>query len=265
MKKDKEATLKIITTGLMVAIIAICTMVIAIPVPFTNGYVHLGDSMIFLAVLILGWKYGAIAAAVGSAMADAFLGYVHWIPWTFCIKGVMALLVGLVIEKTAKSRRNIVVASLSTAGAWIAFNFVVRWIVKYESTHNRGALIESGVVTQSEFAGFLASVQNQLMIIALLIPVALTLISIYVRIKEHTKIPFSQILGMTLGGLWMVLGYYVAGGVMYGNFAVAAFSIPANMIQFLAGFFLAAIVAATLEKTPAKKFFAYKTPVVKQG
>lgn len=263
MYKGKYATLKIITTGLLIAIIAVSTMVIAIPIPFTNGYVHIGDSMIFLAVLILGWKYGAIAAATGSAMADAFLGYVHWVPWTFCIKGIMALFVGFIIEKCAKNKRNIVVASLSTAVAWVGFNFVVRWIVKYESTHNRAALLEGGDVTQSEFGSFLANVQNQLMLIALLIPIILIIISVYVRTKEHTRIPFGQILGMTMGGLWMVLGYYIAGGIMYGNFAVAAFSIPANMVQFLVGFFLATLVAATLEKTPAKKFFTYKASVLK--
>jgi hypothetical protein len=44
---------------------------------------------------------------------------------------------------------------------------------------------------------------------------------------------------------------------MYGNFAISAFSIPWNMIQFIIGFFIAMLVMAALQKTPAKKFFKY--------
>ena len=34
--------------GLLIALVAVCTMVFQIPVSATQGYVHLGDSMILL-------------------------------------------------------------------------------------------------------------------------------------------------------------------------------------------------------------------------
>ena len=54
-----------VMTALMMCLVMIATMFIKVPIPFTQGYVHLGDSMIFLAVLILGKKSGALAAGAG--------------------------------------------------------------------------------------------------------------------------------------------------------------------------------------------------------
>ncbi len=250
-----EKTNKIILTGVMMAIIAVATMIIAIPVPFTNGYIHLGDSMIFLAVLILGWRYGAIAAGVGSALADLFLGYVHWAPWTFIIKGTMALLMGFIIEKSIRNRRNTVASIVFTILLWMAFHFSVNKIILYEAEHNPAELLSDEVPDVTALGSFLNSIQSQLMLAALLIPVFLIIIAIVLKKKEHYSIPLAQILGMTLSGLFMVFGYYIAGGILYGNFAIAAFSIPMNMIQFVMGFLVASLIAAALSKTSAARFF----------
>ena len=39
--------------GLLIALVAVCTMVFQIPVSATQGYVHLGDSMILLVLYSL--------------------------------------------------------------------------------------------------------------------------------------------------------------------------------------------------------------------
>ena len=253
-----EKTNRIILSGVMMAITAVATMVIAIPVPFTNGYIHLGDSMVFLSVLILGWRYGAIAAGVGSALADLFLGYVHWAPWTFIIKTIMALLMGLVIEKTIKNRRNTVIAVFATMVLWAAFNFVINKIILYEANHNPSSLLSEDIPDISALGEFLNSVQSQLMMVALLIPIFLIIVALIIKKKEHYTIPLTEILGMTLSGLFMVFGYYIAGGILYGNFAISAFSIPMNMIQFVMGFLVASLISAALSRTPAAKFFTYR-------
>jgi len=250
-------TKKIILTGLMMALVTIATMILMVPVPFTNGYIHLGDSMIFLSVLILGWRYGAVASGVGSALADIFSGYVQWAPWTLCIKGLMALLMGLAIEKCINSKKNIIWLSLATAGFWVVFNMAIKYIINYQAATNAAALMSEDVPDASALEAFINGVQSQLMIAALLIPVFLIIIAIYIRKKEHLVIPVYQILGMTLAGLWMVFGYYIAGGLLYGNFAVSAFSVPWNMVQFVLGFLIAALVTAALLKTPARKYFTY--------
>ena len=250
-------TNKIIMTGLMMALVTIATMIFVIPVPFTNGYIHLGDSMIFLSVFILGYKYGAIAAGVGSALADIFVGYANWAPWTLCIKGMMALLMGLAIEKSMNNKRNLVIISLVTAGLWALFNFVVNAVISTNLGSNPEQLYTEEINNLTSLGEFVNKVQSQLMLFALLIPVFLIIISIYFRKRDILVIKGYQILSMTLAGLFMVFGYYIAGGIMYGNFAISAFSIPWNMVQFIIGFFIAMLIVAALQKTPVRKFFKY--------
>ena len=173
-------TNKIVMTALMMCLITVATMLIRVPIPFTQGYVHLGDAMIFLSVLLLGWKYGTIAAAVGSMLGDVIGGFAMWAPWTLCIKGGMAIIMGLLAASAVKS------AGVKIAG-----------------------------------------------------------------------IDFKVIFGMILGGAFMTVGYFVAEGVMYGNFVSAALGIPWNIGQFAVGMVIAMILAAALCKTPARKFFTY--------
>ena len=56
--------------GLMIALVTVCTMVFQIPVSATQGYVHLGDSMILLVGVFFGARYGMVAGGIGSALAD---------------------------------------------------------------------------------------------------------------------------------------------------------------------------------------------------
>ena len=93
--ETRANTFKIVLTALMMGIIMISILFIRVPIPFTQGYVHLGDAMIFLSVILLGWKYGAIAAAFGGLLGDVIGGFAAWAPWTFGIKGIMALILGL--------------------------------------------------------------------------------------------------------------------------------------------------------------------------
>ena len=257
-QSNHSATMKLILTGLMLAMTTVATMAIAIPIPFTNGYIHLGDSMVFLSVLILGWKYGAFAAGVGSALADLFLGYASWAPWTLCIKGVMALLMGLVIEASLKNRKFVVLTSTLTVAAWGIFQLAIDRIIRAEAAGNAQALYSETVTNPEQLNAFLASMQTQLMTAVLIIPVFLVVLTVYFRKKEHFVIPIPQLIGITLAGLWMVFGYYVAGGIMYGNYAVSAFAIPTNMVQFLMGFVIAVLLSRAIEKTPAGSFFAYQ-------
>ncbi len=97
-------TSSVVMTALMIAVITVSIMFIKFPIPLTQGYVHLGDAMIFIAVLVLGWKNGAIAAGVGAALGDILGGFAMWAPWTFVIKGVMAVILGLMIGYALKKK-----------------------------------------------------------------------------------------------------------------------------------------------------------------
>lgn len=102
MRRLNDKTYKISMTGVMMGLILVTTMMIRIHVPFTQGYVHLGDAMIFLAVLVLGKNYGTVAAGIGSALSDLLSGYAYYAPWTFVVKALMAFVVGIALEHMEK-------------------------------------------------------------------------------------------------------------------------------------------------------------------
>ena len=84
-------TKKIVMAALMAALACIATMIIKIPSPL-KGYLNLGDCIVLVAGWMLLPKYGFLAAGLGSALADVFLGYITYAPATFVIKGLMALI-----------------------------------------------------------------------------------------------------------------------------------------------------------------------------
>ena len=84
--------------GLMAALVFVGTILIRIPTP-TKGYIHIGDSLVYLCGLLLGPILGGFAAAIGSLFADIFSSYAIYAPATFLIKGIDALIVGVVFKK----------------------------------------------------------------------------------------------------------------------------------------------------------------------
>lgn len=86
-------TRTIITAALLAALTTVATMIIKIPTP-TQGYIHLGDGMVLLCGILLGPGLGAVAAGIGSMLADLFGGYMAWVPGTFAIKALTALVGG---------------------------------------------------------------------------------------------------------------------------------------------------------------------------
>ncbi len=100
----KTTTNKLVTSAMMAALCAVCTMVISIPSPM-QGYVNMGDCMVLMCGWMLGPWWGLAAAGIGSAMADVLLSYTIYAPATFVIKGLMAMVCGLLAcQSTAKRR-----------------------------------------------------------------------------------------------------------------------------------------------------------------
>ena len=83
--------LRLVMTGVLMALACVATMVIQIPSP-THGYMNLGDCVVLLSGCLLGPVYGAVAGGVGSALADLLSGYAVYVPGTLVIKAVMAYL-----------------------------------------------------------------------------------------------------------------------------------------------------------------------------
>ncbi len=130
---NSEKVVNMVMMGLMTCLVIVATMFIKIPIPMTSGYVHLGDSMIFLSVLILGKKNGSLAAGIGSALGDVLGGYAIWAPWTLVIKFIMAWILGMFVERFGKKGEivGMVIAGVEmTAGYYVASSVMYgSWIV----------------------------------------------------------------------------------------------------------------------------------------
>ncbi|MDD4200239.1 MAG: ECF transporter S component [Eubacteriales bacterium] len=166
---------KLVLTAIIVALIVLAIFLIRIPIPFTQGYLNLCDGVIFIGVMILGRRNGALAAAVGTMLGDILGGFAMWAPWSFFINGGMALIMALILSAFTHD-------NMSEAARWV-----------------------------------------------------------------------TRIVAMAVGGLFMVFGYFIAEGLMYGNWAIAVLGIPWNIGQFAIGIVLACMVAAALIKAQVMK------------
>ena len=62
-----------------------------IKIPIGNGYIHMGDSVIYLASCILPFPYAVFTAAIGGALSDTLTGYFIYIIPTIIIKTLITL------------------------------------------------------------------------------------------------------------------------------------------------------------------------------
>ncbi|SHG89113.1 ECF transporter S component [Tepidibacter thalassicus] len=161
MKSTKTSYL--VFVGLMIAFVCMGTMTVHIYMPATNGFINIGDSIIFITSILFGPVPGMIAGGIGSALADILLGYTHWAVFTLIIKGIEGFIVGALMKKYSNK--------------------------------------------------------------------------------------FTMIISTIIGALFMVFGYYIAGGILEGSFIVALESIPGNIIQGIASVIIGVFVAMAILKT----------------
>ena len=98
------------------AMFAALTMSVKVP-SLTKGYVNIGDSIVLLSAWLIGGAYGALAAGIGSAMADLLSGYSHYVPGTLVIKFLMALFAWLVFTALVKRKAPKTAAYIVSAGS----------------------------------------------------------------------------------------------------------------------------------------------------
>ena len=99
----KNRRIRLLTvTALFTALITVATMVVQIPVG--KGYLHFGDSIIYLAACLLPAPGALFASAVGTALADLFTGYAIYAPATFIIKALNVL--PFILMRAYQKRKN---------------------------------------------------------------------------------------------------------------------------------------------------------------
>ena len=106
MKNKTQYHLKKLTLSALFAALTCVSTLIVITYSPSGGYIHFGDCFVLLSGFMLGPLWGGVAAGLGSALTDLFLGYATYIPATFIIKwGVAALASVLMTLLVSKSSR----------------------------------------------------------------------------------------------------------------------------------------------------------------
>ena len=102
----KNQVRRLVFIALFCALVAVGTIVFSIPLPATQGYINFGDTVIFVAAGFLGPIGAMLAGAIGSSLADLFLGFAHWAPFTFFIKGLEGLVCGAILTRHQSNRHD---------------------------------------------------------------------------------------------------------------------------------------------------------------
>ena len=168
---EHKKIVSLIFTALMIALIFIAGSIVRIPT--LHGFIQPGDCMVLAGAVLLGKKKGFIAAAIGMALVDVAAGYVIWAPFTFIIKGLMALTVASILEKVEKKSIKkyigafIVGAIVNLIGYFIG-NAIMGGIITGASVGFVGSILYAA----SHFVGDLSEVVVGIIIAIPLVPIA---------------------------------------------------------------------------------------------
>ncbi|MDR1774903.1 MAG: ECF transporter S component [Actinomycetes bacterium] len=114
--ETRTRIVKLVHTALFAALIFALTFLVRVPIPLTSGgYVNLGDTAVFLAAALIGGPAAAVAAGVGSALADVAAGYALYAPATLVIKALMGLVCGALVARRPGVRAFVVAALVAGA------------------------------------------------------------------------------------------------------------------------------------------------------
>ncbi len=156
----KDMNTKTITRlAILMALTTVMTIVIHIPTIGTNGYLNLGDMVVFLAAMILGKKGGFIVGGLGSGLADLLLGYSHYAPITFLVKGLEGYIAGSILD--TKLGENKPIIATVVGGIWMALGYYIAEIFMY------GAKAALASVPGNLMQGLLGAVTSVLLYMAL--------------------------------------------------------------------------------------------------
>lgn len=241
---------KIILTGLMTALVYLFTSIIKIPT--VNGYIHLGDGFIFLSVLILGPFYGAFASGVGSMLSDILSQYAQWAIPTLIIKSLMALVMGLIARH--RTKKDVLISASTTVAVWLVFFIVIKNALARALVQSVDSLASALEDTPENVVNTASGVQMNLTVAIAAVVIVMISIILYMTIKQNAKAVGAGVaVGMLSSGAVMVIGYYIADFILYGNPISPVFSVPMNLVQFLLGIVITIATAPALLK--AKAFY----------
>lgn len=106
--RNKKSLMKITYTAIFTALILLATSVLKFSTGLGEGYIHLGDSLIYLSACVLPFPYCLVAGALGGALADIISGYAIWSIPTMIIKALNVLPFAIICKKYKSDRKSVV-------------------------------------------------------------------------------------------------------------------------------------------------------------
>ena len=175
MEKSKTLnTSETVLMGLMIALTYLAGSIIK--VPSLGGFIHIGDCMVFLSVIVLGKKKGAVSSALGMFLVDVLGAYYFWAPFTLIIKGAMAYIAGLILERMVESKKAYIIAFLISGVFMVIAYFFAGIIVAGFLTEKIG-IIEGFIFSAKDIVGNVIQVGTGIVI-------ALPLSAVIVKAKQ---------------------------------------------------------------------------------
>lgn len=174
------STKDLVLMALMIAIIFLAANIIRIPT--FAGFIHLGDCMVFLSVILLGKRKGAIVSALGMVLVDILGGYYMWAPFTFIIKGAMAYIAGAIIEKSIKKNKvvsdKVYIVAFIISGVFMVVGYFISGTVLAGFFTDKVGLLEGIIYASKDILGNIVQVS-----VGIIISVSLSSVVIGVKKK----------------------------------------------------------------------------------
>lgn len=109
-----KSLLKITYTALFTALTVLAISVIKFSTGLGEGYIHFGDSIIYITACVLPFPYSLVAAALGGALADILSGFAVWSVPTAIIKALISLPFTVIRKKKQTDKILTVQTALTT-------------------------------------------------------------------------------------------------------------------------------------------------------
>lgn len=104
-KYKPSAAFKIAAAAIFAGLVAVATLIFVVPIPATTGYFNLGETIIYIAALLLGPLVGAVAGG-GASIADILVA-AQFAPGTATIKAIEGFLVGFIYQKLNQKTKSV--------------------------------------------------------------------------------------------------------------------------------------------------------------
>ena len=223
--KKTSLSVEVSIIATFTALVAVATIVFSVNVPSTKGYFNLGEVMVFTSAILFGARVGGIAGGLGSMIADLLLGYPLYAPATLVIKGLEGTIVGILSSRVIAMPARKYPRSLSIfTGAIFASLLGLLGVIYYGGFLNISlSFLHLDLVGGNFYVSPISWI---------LISCGWLILILFFSLRLDYKIAL-LILSVMLGGLVMVMGYFIYEWFLFGSAAIV--EVPINIGQMIIG------------------------------